>query len=481
MLKSNTLNASVTLASQLADKGLTIVAKPNTVLNELVGLAALPYDVLLDSDAALVEAFSNIEKITAGSLENPNQHGLQLDGVIKDLSRVVTAHVSYARTVVKPLVVEFAKDIEEYLTTYKSKTAGELFEVQVMALPELASDESFLDTLKPYQKKTVLRPDLKFRLGLKTKEELLGLITYGYDRTDKLVLDWASHQSEEFLTRIYNSFFTQESVPDIISYPDIDRLNVFERLDHALAILLMATKLFSNVDDSASDVDLQVYRNTAAQYRDYAGALVCDCLYKISTFIKTETLVIETSPDRYKVKVNGEVYRQWLQEGGTPEAILGLVVAGGTGSSKAAIDSKKAEYLTAWNSFCTFYGADQSNKSITAFKEFLLSRFAITLKELSDDEQAYILKTPKYYSIVNQLAQTYVDGLKKDDMKDVFGVALMMVAQFRFYYTSAFNILNDINEAARINPNVDVREAALLAVVNYLVDYLSAQTTLVNG
>ena len=481
MLKLSTLNSASTLASQLADKGLTAVAKTNTVLNELVALSSLPFEIPLDSEEAIQEAFLTLEQTTRGTLEVPNQHGLQLDGIVKDLSKLVTSHISYAKNTVKPLVVDLAKEIETYLTTYKPKSASELFEVKVLDLPEIVTDESFLGTLTPYKEKVILKPDLRFKLAAKTHEELLGLVTYGYERTDKLVLDWVSKQAPEFLERVFNSFFTIEQVKDVLSYEDIERLNVFEKLDHALAILLMSNKLFDTVDESAQNVDLQVYKNTAAQYRDYAGALVVVCLNQIASFNKTERLVMEMQPGKYLAKVNGMIYRPWLQAGGSPEVIMGLIIVGDTGSSKSFVDSKRDGLLERWNSFCTFYNADQSNKTLDYFKQFLLSQFSIQLKDVSELEQNYIEKNPNYYATVNKVAEEYVNCLKTDDMKDVFGIALFLVAQARFFYTSAYNILNDINEAAKVNPNVDVREAALLAVINYIADYLANQIAIVAG
>lgn len=481
MLKTSTLNTATTLASQLADKGLTLVAKPNTVLNELVALSTLPYEVKLESDEDLYQAFYGLENTSSGTMEDPTQHSLQQDGIIKDLAPIVVGHVSHAKNIVKPIVVEMAKAIEDYLSTFKAKSASDVFEIQCLEVPELAADESFLDTLTPYKGKTILKPDLRFKLATKSSEDLIKLVTFGSDRTDKLILQWVSNLPEDFLVRVFNSFFTIEQIKDIVSYDDIDRANVFEKLDYALAILLLSTKLFDAVDESAKDLDLNVYKNTAAQYRDYAGALVVDCLTKIALFIKTERLVMVSDSKRYIAKVNGAVYRPWLQNGGSPEVILGHVISGDTQSSKSIIDIKSKDYLNAWNSYCTFYNVEQANKTIDFFKQFLVGQFALQLKEVSEAEQAYITKTPNYYSTVNQLATEYIDGLKTNDMKEVYTIALTLVAKIRFGYTSAYNILNDINEAAKANPNVDVREAALLAVINYVTDYFANQISVVSG
>lgn len=481
MIKQSTLSGASTLASQLDSQGLVAVAKPNTPLNELVNTTYPSFEVQIQNDEQMFDVFSGIEAATRGTLEDPSQHSLQADGLIRDISKVVSEHISFAKNTVKPLVVEYAQQIEQYLTTQKPKQASELFEIVILDTPTLVKDESFLDTLKPYVSKTILEPDLRFNLGPKTTEELLGLITFGYERTDKLVLEWLSTLPEDFVLKAYTSFFTNEPGKAIISYDDITRANVFDRLNFGLAILLLATKLFDNVDETAKDTDLRVYRNTAAQYRDFAGALVTDALNKIALMVKTERLVLSTSLERYQVKVVGEVYRPWLQQGGAPEVILGYIVSNDTTSSKVGISNRTQDYLSAWNSFLSFYNTSESNKAINYFKDFLTSSFNLTLKEPSEVEKDFIAKNPNYYTFINELTNTYVQGLKKDDMKDVYAIALTLVAKHRFYYTASFNILNDINEAGKVNPNVDVREAALLAAVNYVTDYFASQISLGNG
>jgi hypothetical protein len=478
MLKSTTLKTASTLASKLADTGKIAVPKPNTLLQELVGASLPTYDVIISSADDLHQAFYAVESTTTGTLEDPSDHSRHLDGIIKDLSSVVTAHVSYAKNTVKPLVVDMARAIEDYLVTYKGKSAAEMFEISILDLPELVSDDSFLDTLKAYQSKTILKPDLRLVLDAKPSADILGLVTYGYAKTDRLVVEWLSNRPSGFIERVYNSFFTSSDIKDVLSYDDVERLNVYERCDHAIAILLMASHLFDTVDPSAT-VELAVYRNAAAQYRDYAGALVVDCLAKIALLTRTEQLIIETSPTRYSAKLNGAVYRQWLQTGGSPEIILGFIVSGDVGSSKSVIDGKAAAYMTAWNSYCTFYNVDLSNRQTSTFREYLVSQFLVSLREPLATETAYITATPGYHATVTGLLQTYVDGLTKDQMLDVFSISLYMVAQIRFHYTSAFNILNDIQQASIANPNVDVREAALLAVIHYVTDYLGAQITMV--
>ena len=477
MLRQSSLNQALTLSIQLAEQGRVAIAKPNTVLNELTGLSTSLFQVELKEEKDLQEQFQVLEQSNQCTLDTPSQHGLQQDALIKDLTSTALAHIDFAKNTVKPLVVELAEAIHTYTEQFKGKSAADQFNIISLYLPDVLDDVAFLDTLKPYQDKAVLRPDIPFILGTKTTEDLLALASTGVDRIDKLILTWLAHQPESFLTSIYNSFFTAEKTG--LTLDTLDRMNVFYRIDALLAILLIARRLYEVADES-STLDLSTYRNACMQLRDYAGAALVKDINSMALFNRTERLIMEVSLDRYTLAVNGVVYKAWLANGGSPEVLMGYVLSGDTGSSKAIIDQKADVYLQRWNSFVVFYTANESNKTLDYFKGFLKQQSASVLNELTEAEQSYMLKNPQHVELILDLNNTYIDALKKADMTDVYGIALTLVAKHRFHFTSAYCILNDIHEASQANPNIDVREAALVAVINYLSDYFKHQIQYAN-
>lgn len=473
MLRHTTLNQALTPASQLS-----VVAKSNSVLSELVGLSVPLFTIDIKDDNGLQEQFASIQASTQGNTTELSQHSLQQDALIKDLSGIVRSHINLAKNTVKPLVVEMADAITTYQNQFKPKLASEHFNIEALCLPEVLEDESFLDTLKPYLNKTVIRPELKVSLAVKTTEELMSLIATGVDRLDKLISTWLSQKDDDFLVNVFNSFFTTEKT--LVSYDDLERLNIFHRIDYVLAMVLFCHKLYDNADASAT-VDLSTYNASIMQIRDYAGSLLTRELNSVVMFNRSERLIMDLSSDRYTVRVNGSVYKAWLQAGGQPEVILGYVISGDSGSSKVAIDAKAAEYTKQWDSYQLFYNTNESNKALDYFKSFLSQQLALSMKELTEMETEYSQKNPSFFETINTQATAYINGLRKDEMTNVFDIALILVAKCRFFYTSAYAILNDINEAAKANKDIDVREAALVAVINYLSDYFVNQMTVTHG
>jgi hypothetical protein len=475
MLNNKTFNAALPLADKIAQTGKILVAKPNTVLNELVKLSVPAFEFTVDTPEALSNYGYALQQTVESSMDKPSPYGLQLDGIINDLSKAVNNHVSYAKNTVKPLVLEFATCIQKYLDTSVSKDGSEKFTIETLNIPAVLKDDSFLDSLNAYKDKSALVPDLKLSLEPKAHDELCSMIMTGSKRTDEAIGEWIVTKDGDFLCNIWNSHFTNSPSTNGCD-TSIEAQNAFDKADSALAAYLMARKIFEDVQDT--NMNLTVYKNTVAQIRDYHGSLLVQAVTKIALFVKARTLIIETIGNQYKVKVNGDIYREWLAKGGSPEIILGCLISESSVVSQSLIDEKAEEFKKRWYSFNSFYKTSEANKKFTYFKEFLSNAFNDSLQTQDDSEKEYSTKNPNYFIGARKLADCEIENLRTGDMTDVYGVALTLVAKCRFYYTSSYGILSDINEASKANPNVDVREAALLAVINYVSDYLADQIAL---
>lgn len=476
MISNQSYLTALSLAGKYAAIGMTVTAKPDTVVNDLVSKSIPPFPYTVDTEESLRSFGDLFSSTTKGTIEEPTQHELTMDGLVRDLSKLVTSHISFAKNTVKPMVVNMATAINEYRQNNATKQPSAKFNIITLNFPELLRDSSFLDTLTPYQDKTILTPDLSFSLAGKTTEEITAIMYTGHARTDKLIGEWLSAQDSNFVQTVWDSFFTKIVSKDIISFVDLEKVNAFDSCNYALGIYLIARKLFDQVE--ASDMNLSAYKNTAVQIRDYAGAKLAASVKKVALFEQTKMLVLETQSAKYTAKVNGSVYREWIAAGGSPDVILGLIVSGKQLSSQSMIDASAVELKKQWESYCTFASTRENNNAIVYYREFLTNTFNSMLNDVEKTEAEYILKNPSFYSNAKKLAETTIESIRLQDMDDVYGIALALVARCRYYYTSSYSILNDINEAAKVNPNVDVREAALLAAINYLSDYVACQLTI---
>lgn len=496
MINSKTYQSTLALVAKLDESGVVAAPSNNTVLSELVRLSVPPVELAfspdVDSTGVLdcLTAMSNqVEFFTTGTLDSPTQHSLEMDGYISDLSKLVTAHIAHAKNAVKPKVMEMANKLITYKETTANTEPSAKFNIINLVTPGIFKDGLFLDSISGYRDTNILSPDLSFNLPNQSEEELIELISTGEKKTDALILEWLGNMDPDFLTTIWIAAFTKlpldqgnKELASKLAFvkgniADISTSNAFEKADIMLAIFLFARKLVDHVVEG-SEIPLQLYKRTAGQIKDFAGASLANCIKKIDLFISTKQLVLELDSARYTAKVNGELYKDWLAEGGCPEVILGLIVSGQNIYDQTLIDSKRDALKAQWESYYTFSKTGDINKAFYNFKNHVKDLAGEILENLDEDAKEYISGNSTRKEAIIKLIEDEVDRFKHQDMDDIQEVALTIVAKCIYCYTSSYNILHDMKEAAEVNPDIDVREAALLAAVNYIADYLAAQITL---
>lgn len=477
MIRESAIKSAIPFAEKLQANGIRISPKPNTELYELVRLSQPTIDFNVDVDNFSVDAFTQYVVNTTNDNTVASEHSMEMGALVDQLSELVTSHISYAKNVVKPLVSKFAETLMQYKEMAKAPDAASSFNVIQVNLPELLIDSAFLGTLEYYDGKSILAPSKSINLDAKTEDEIKEMLTTGTGRVDNLIKEWVLTIPQGVLTNVWNSFFSQNGG---LYYSEVQRSNHFEAAHIALITLLLSNKLFNEVQAGTNE-SLSGYKNTIAEIREWAGALLSNCLKRIATSIKTKQLVLTMDTMKKTAVVNGVTYNEWLKEGGKPEIIFGLIASGNFISQCDAIDAKAKELETSWYSYCNYYKTIEANLEFSNFKDQLLAQFGNSYADQDDVEKQYLLKYPNIKESSFELYKKEVQAMRTSDMADVYQLALVAIAKCRFGYTSAFQILSDINEVGKLNPNSDVREAALLAAVNYLSSYVATQIAANNG
>lgn len=494
MITKNSVLASAALADEFAQKGVVIGAKPNTIVAELTRLTTLLHSGYpVDSSGTIEDNATKrrrleylaegIENATTGTLENPGQHALYTDSVLKTLSQAVLKHISFAKNTVKPIVVDYVEMVQQGMASLGSLEPSSQFKIDVLDIPEVLLDSQFTDLLKFYESRVAIVPDGKISLGPKTNDEIIALLQIGDGELDAKVAGWFSRVDPALINNLWENIFRKEEEAKPTLYMNFETVlqsNVFERVTAGLMLFLAGRKLFDSVDESAQNIPLAGYQNLMAQVRDFGGCVLATSLQKLSMMQTAKTLVVDISPEKKSCTVFGEVYRPWLASGGSPETLFGLIVSRNKLFSQALIDNNKVELDAAWKTYCVYQGATEANTRFARFKDILGLKFRELMASLSEEELAFANANGTYYDNVNKYLQEELDALKMDAMQDLHKTALQIVCRSRFFYTDAEKILSDIHQAAIVNPNIrDVREAALVATIQYVVDYIADQMYLI--
>lgn len=467
-------------------RDIKLVPKADTVLSKLVSASIPAIDMPIDNTVTNEQDIDNysffIETSTSGSLENTSVHDNVYGGTVDDLAKIVSSHISHAKNIVKPIVVEFAERLNDYVNfTDRDKALTGVLEVIQFRLPDLFRDESFMDNFKYYENATLVEPTSYFTFEDKSIEQLNDMFKIGHDRTDILIKDWFSKEGQDHALNIWNSFFSKDRMKTYKLYSDLAGKNQYERMHAGFSFYMIGKYLLENIQSSNMNIDQ--YNNFAASIRDYGGVMLLNSIKAIYNLIKVGILVVSLDETYKKIYVVEEVYKSWLDSTGSPEILFGLLVSNDKEYSTTAINSKKDKYLQLWESYRVVNTAKVENEFVRGYRSFIKLSMTDTLVDsnLTELEKDY----RKTYGNVNvnekimKLVEEEIQEFTNDELNDTYYVALKIIGKCRFYFSSAFGILSDINSISKVNPNIDVREAALVATINYITDYLADQITVI--
>lgn len=497
LINRNSYLNAIPLAQEVDMKGLRLQARPSSVLGELVDLSTsftteqrstvLP-SVLANRPAGSMNWKAEdralwVESMSSG-LDGESQHTLKMRALVDDIAPYITNHISFARNVVAPRVTELAEKLQHYLTAAKPIDPVSLFEIESRDIPDLLKDESFMSgELLAYRDVTEVKsPTQTFVFATLEGQTTQAFVSLGSERLDELVGRWLMGLPKDYLDRVYQSYFVGQLGEKYYDYHLVyahERTrNPYAILDLAIATYLIAKKLSVEVQ-SIPGVSLTQYKTELRNIIDLAGSKLWMALKSIARHIETGVMVEEAVVSAKRIVVNNAVYRPWLAEGNVPEVLLGMLASGQVNYSVRNINAVKDAMLKAWQGYVSLVQTDlraEMKKRFTAYAE---AEAIQGLAELSDLEKDYAQDHAGFKDEVVKRIKAEIADLGHRIMDNPNHTALHLVAKARFYFTSSYGILSEMEEAAKENPELDPREAALLSVVSYLADYFAEQVSAV--
>lgn len=484
MISQEAFDISENLAYSLAEKGLVISTKPNSVIGELCRLSNYDYmGMSIHTTDTMQNLITKVITATNGDHEYLSPHDAFMNESISLIAKSVGNHISVAKNVVVPIIAEYAKILHTAMDVlYQGKNANTAFTIELMEIPEPLTDNKCLDLFSIYDKKFPLEPGKLIKLAPKTDADLLDLLQIGSNKTNELIIQWYNRIGSEFFNKVWVCYFDDSTIGNqhFGEYDkwrnDVLSFNNYDKLDIGLAIYLFASKLYSHVEDNLTGISLTTYQDAMSRTRDFGGTIVSNSLRTIKLIEKNGTFVMDLDHTNKKCYVVRTLYHEWLNKGGKPEAILGMLVSDDYSyRTVTAVNDNMQLLIDKWNSFSTYYHASENNNRFSYFKDACVLCFNQMLENLTELEQDYVAKHPSYYISLNTYLTEELSQLKPSDMLDLYAVGQKLICNARFYYTNAGKILDSIVEAGKAQPGINPREAALIATINYVAEYVCDQ------
>lgn len=519
MISENLIRQSLAAAEQLIAEGNEVVPHTDSLLAELVSLSMPP---CLDEHGLIVKTDSTDPTIKTTEVpsedlfvndvvnvtrewedsSNPG-HSVKVAAIADSIAPFVNAHIAHARNVVAPLIAELETNIRAFVERAKCVDPGSEFEIIQAQLPALVVDETFssmyldnVTNLKPIQ---IQGPYLTVK-SENIDEIIRSAINLGSDRLNSLVSDMLKKGPYDLMRRTYlanySTFEASNGMNDTKNYYGVDteqmyyfgpdfmtsntlrNQNPYHVLYVHLADLLLASWMRQNTQPVFDDVSLEKYNEYFDQRVMAAAVMVKNSLNTIKLQHESGILVTEANPITKKIVVHGSIYRSWLEKGGCPEALLGLLVTNNMVFNANVLLEQKEKGCRAWDSYLLFRSNDLETTLKDATRSYIRSFMAQSLTNLTESEKEYQASCSNLIEQIMKRVDEEIAHFDHRIIDDIAHLALHLVAKARFFYTSAYSILGEMAQVEKSNPDIDPREAATISVISYLAEYMEAMMVL---
>lgn len=477
MITELAFEQSIPLALVAANKSLAIIPVENTPLFELVKSTEIGNTVVANSN----EYTGSIDShISSRDLENSSDniiHNKALDDTVDLLSKSIASHVSVAKNVVTPVIERIADRIID-ITTHEIPKL-DTYKINIVDLPGPMQNDAFRSSIEKAGGGIYSNPDSYLRHGERGPNALLEMMLTGSKEYDEKIREWYASKGDEFFANIWSVLFRDIIYSDpknskhFLDFIDSDVNGV----DAALAIYLLARKLLDDTPED-SGMTLSQYNKILNQYKDTAAVKLSREYENNDTRGRTGILVTSVDDRKKEVFVHNKTYTEYISGGGRNEAILGSIISGVVPYNVEKLRSSEIDTVGAWDRYNLFSKTNIKVKALNFFKNTALTVFMNDLAELNEFERGYVQEHPEHIQKCGDLAQAYISGINERAMEDVYGFVMNLVTSCRFYYTSSQTILQSIHDITTANKDIPIREAALIATAEYLIDYLSDQMRL---
>jgi len=466
MLTREAVESAYALTEKLDASGVVLRPVDNTPLAALVNASRQPGEMLISNEPGYVPDITAIEYMANCPMPeiNASMHDMCTDEIVPVVINAVREHLVFARTVVAPDVQSLADSVRQSLADQSvSSLLG--MEVIIEEMPALVSNPLLATAVRPYAETPFDHPRLGFKCPDQTAAELREIMSAGSGRLDKDVDEWLAVKGEGWLLNLWRLAFQNgvngEEV-GTITFSDL-----MKDLDSTIAIFLLARKLYSAAPLEGTEMGLKAYEALMVEFRNQSARTLAVALELYETDVKNGALV--RSNTERTITVNSEVYRQWIEAGGTNEVLYGNLLSKPVLGSVASINENAGRLLKAWNEHSTYVASAEANRKFERVKQFLSLHFHKQLQE--DTDTTNIGNAAIVFSTFVEL----LSGVRSQEIECIDSLCLRLVCAARYPHTAAFAILDGVNAAMVANPKLDIREAAAISAARYAAKWVAEQ------
>lgn len=482
MLKKSTTESVAPLVAKLGVNGISLSAKPGTPLAAVSEFCISTSD-FHDSPAVALEDIVEIgaqmvKETSANNVFNENVHDQAMDTVVEAGVKVLNDNNQIARNVVNPIVSK-AFDRTQELIEQSGHSAINPLSIVPVKTDGFWNSNALSSMIDPYVNAPLTDGKIERWWGPVEYDEIFNLIRTGSSSFDNEIQAYLERTGKDSVKTVYQEFF-QGVVHDVSHTKITEYLNIHRNIRDVLLVHLIARSLKRDIP-AGLKLARVVYDSYMLLVIEQSARVLNRLLEKQRFYTSNKILVLNypsfdfeyVRPQDGIIQVNGDIYDNWLEAGGSPEVIFGAFVSGayrtegrGYQSLLDNAESFKASWRRQYNLLVAHQNTLIYNTTISAMRKAI----AEAIVDLNDE---YVVVTSR-----GEYQQRLTDALTKVTNRvtdNLFVVVRKVVCEVLFAHTNALEILEAIDHHSAVNPEIDVREAALFANIDAVANWLFTQ------
>lgn len=474
----NIAKAALAPARTMNEKGYSLGVKQGTALE---GLLYYVYP-LVDTQGDLKSSMESIvEDINAPTITGKSTYEEGIMGIVPEIAAKLNEHLSFCRNIIIPKVEELATRVEKELASTNTSSLLR-FKVVAEKLPEAMQDTDAVDGVSRWAAESLdTAPlSLKVHMGEYTEDELLGFIATGNARVDAKIRGLVE-SNPGTLQRIYDGLFRRQTFNNVqqlfggviafkgLSPEDSDSYA-------ALIAYLLAQHFVHHTDDKAN-ANYTEYLDYITGIRGQAALKIKSISTRFNSTVDNGILI--TRIDDKTIFVNGDVYKTYLDEGGVVDAVLANALLDTPYRRKSEIVEHQEELVKRWQQHAMVVSNTDSLVVINHAKRIYVEEW----RKMIQEELATQGENANFdINGILEVARTVVNQLPgKILTDDIYTAALYVISRSRYLETDCEQTISSIQEVSEKHPGIEPKEAALLAAISYVCDWVANQFQIIRN
>jgi hypothetical protein len=248
-----------------------------------------------------------------------------------------------------------------------------------------------------------------------------------------------------------------------------------------LLVFLIASNFEEHLPEGIT-VDLSSLRLVLARVREQAGRAIGAEFKRRDRDRQIKNLVYRvakydweyTNDGRTTVMVNNDVYKAFLEEGGSPEAIYGAVVSGGSTEYHSLVENKDLNERR-WAKSAAMHAQKVAAQIYTSQREAVRVAMTKHINAQADED------LPMGKTELHQRVLTVLGKMNPKDFSDDLTAVRWVVCDVLFAHTNVKMVLDAMDTAEIENPDMSARECALMSVIDLVARWMAAQINVKYG